>query len=106
MLGDFVEAVPVGSHGEKIGLEEGDIISKAGTQGKIQFPVKYYQGLSRVSLILSNSDGVSEEFPMSLVVLRDEDKPAPPGRDRSLSKTSTAVETDVEATSSTSNNSV
>jgi hypothetical protein len=102
MLGDYVEAVPHGSQGAAIGLTEGDVITKAGTVGKTQFPVKYYQGLNRVVLILSNNDGISEQFPMELVVLRDEDKPCPPGRPRADSKTSTAAETDAEARSSAS----
>merc|ERR1719482_1173594 len=87
ILGDYVESVPAGSHGAAIGLQEGDIITKAGSEGDIQFPVKYYQGVHRVSLILNNTKPVSEATPMSMLILRggDEEKKRP----RSDSKTST-----------------
>jgi hypothetical protein len=90
MLGDIVEAVPAGSHGAAIGLQEGDIIKSAGKVGAIQFPVKYYNGLDKVALIVKNDVEVSEESPMEMLILRCvvEEKT---GMKQTPSKTSTAV---------------
>lgn len=106
LLGDLVEEVPAGSQGAAIGLQVGDVINKAGTVGKTQFPVKYYQGLQRVVLILNNNDGVTAETPMSLVIFRDEEDEKKPNRNRADSKTSTAVATDTEASSRSSKGTV
>jgi hypothetical protein len=72
--GDYVEAVPSNSHGAAIGLEVGDIITKAGKVGELQFPVKYYEGYSRVLLVIGNDNVVSEACPLSLLIMRGEEK--------------------------------
>lgn len=74
-LGDYVEAVPADSPGAEIGLKEGDVITKLGKEGDTQFPVKFYQGVPKVLLILQNGTPVSEDAPLSLVVRREEQKP-------------------------------
>ena len=56
-------------------MKEGDVITKLGKEGDTQFPVKFYQGVPKVLLILQNGTPVIEDASMSLVVRREEEKP-------------------------------
>jgi hypothetical protein len=100
-FGDCVGEVPLGSHAAVIGLQQGDIITKAGFQGQLQYPVKYYQGVHKVLYFLENDTAVSAASPLVFTVLRGVPPEAnedfkPVARPRTMSM-STAASTDVRS---------